>query len=167
MGGLLRLVLVAGASVTLLSSSAAAAPTRKPAARSTAATPTIDWNNAEIAWHPLKEGLREARRTGRPICLVVFTATCPYGERYSHVFHDRFVVEAARDLVMIRVDAERDRSAARRYTLDGNVVPRTLFLTSQGELVPEIRSASGRSIYSQTDPNDLFEAMTAARSSLR
>jgi thiol:disulfide interchange protein len=137
-----------------------------PAPRERPALPGFDWNDSEIAWRPLVAGLREARRTRKPVCVVIFATWCPYCRKYTGVFHDPRVVQAARGLVMIRVDADRDPKAAARYVPDGDYVPRTLFLAPDGtpDLDIHTSSADRQYAYSPSDPTHVLDAMrTAAR----
>lgn len=141
------LLVVAGA---LLSTVVAAAP--------------LDWNDREIRWMGLDEGLREASRNGRPVCLVVYTQTCPHCRNYSEVFRDPRVVEKSKKFVMVKLDQGADDSQSRRYAPDGEYIPRTIFLSPEGEPQPQIHAARNRYVhfYDEHNPSSVLTAMNKA-----
>ena len=93
-----------------------------------------DWNDKQIAWKSYDDGLAEAKKTNRPICLIFYTTWCPHCANYSQVFSDPKVVEKSRSFVMIRLDADKNKDLGQKYSPDGSYIPRTFFLTSSGEL---------------------------------
>jgi hypothetical protein len=52
------------------------------------------------------------------------------------------VVDAARDIVMILVDADADKAANGAFAPDGTYVPRTIFMTSDGEVRSDLTGKS-------------------------
>ncbi len=124
----------------------------------------LDWNESGIAWRGLDEGLREARRTGRPLCLVVYTQTCPHCRNYSQVFRDPRVIERAKQFVMVKVDQDAADRDARRYAPDGAYIPRTLFLSPDGEMQTTIRAPRNKYVhfYDERNPISLLNGMTKA-----
>ncbi len=126
-----------------------------------------DWNGA-IAWRPYAAGLAEAKKTGRPVCLVVSTEWCPHCRNYARVFHDPTVVNAAKSFVMIHVDKDADPAASAAHAPDGEYIPRTMFLDAQGKLAPELHAPRPRYLYffDESDPRQLARAMTQATAKL-
>ncbi|MBK7972407.1 MAG: thioredoxin family protein [Deltaproteobacteria bacterium] len=124
----------------------------------------LEWNEREIRWMGLDEGLREASRAARPVCLVVYTQTCPHCRNYSGVFHDPRVVEKAKKFVMIKLDQGADDSQSRRYAPDGEYIPRTIFLSPEGEPQPQIHAARNRYLhfYDEHNPSSVLTAMNKA-----
>lgn len=124
----------------------------------------LDWNESGIAWRGLDEGLREARRTGRPLCLVVFTQTCPHCRNYSQVFRDPRVVERAKQFVMVKLDQDAADRDAHRFAPDGAYIPRTLFLSPDGEMQTTIHAARNKYVhfYDERNPISLLNGMTKA-----
>jgi protein-disulfide reductase (glutathione) len=122
-----------------------------------------DWNGA-IAWRPYAAGLAEAKKTGRPVCLVVSTEWCPHCRNYARVFHDPAVVEASRSFVMIHVDKDAEPAASGAYAPDGEYIPRTMFLDAQGRLSPDLHAPRPRYLYfyNESDPRQLLASMEAA-----
>lgn len=97
--------------------------------------PGESWNSTQIRWEALQTGLEHARREHKPVMLVVYTDWCPHCKNYSEVFGDPRVVALADKYVMIRVNQDQDDTASSpRYTPDGSYIPRTLFLTPEGQL---------------------------------
>ncbi|RMD86210.1 MAG: hypothetical protein D6815_00340 [Candidatus Dadabacteria bacterium] len=106
-----------------------------------------DWNDAQIGWLSYQKGLEAAAKSGKPICLVFYTDWCPHCRNYSGVFHDPRVVEAAKKFVMIRVERDSNRELSSKYAPDGDYIPRTLFLSPQGELWEDIHAQRAQYVY--------------------
>jgi thiol:disulfide interchange protein len=134
-----------------------------PAARAAAAAGET-WNAAQIDWQPYGAGLAKAKAQNKPVCLVLFTGWCPHCRNYSHVFDDRRVVERAKDLVMIRANADDEPDVAAKFAPDGGYVPRTFFLAPDGTLQPDIRAARPKFLYffDEKDPGAILAGMETA-----
>src|SRR5262245_59679460 len=83
-----------------------------------------DWNDAGIGWQPYEAGLAAAKKEKKPVCLVIFTEWCPHCTNYSKVFHDPKVVERSKQLVMIRLDKDKNVDVSQKYAPDGQYIPR-------------------------------------------
>jgi len=127
-----------------------------------------DWNDAGIAWRSYEEGLKEAKAQKKPICLVFYTEWCPHCTNYSSVFHDPKVVEEAKRFVMIRLDKDRQAELSKQFAPDGEYIPRTYFLSSDGTLDPAVHAPRDRFkyFYDEKDPASLLAGMQAARQKL-
>lgn len=101
-----------------------------------------EWNAPQIAWQSIGDGIRLSTRTGKPVIMVFHATWCSSCKRYRELFKDPGIVAAARDFVMILIDAEKDKVANGAFAPDGTYVPRTLFLNSEGDVQEEIRGAS-------------------------
>jgi thiol-disulfide isomerase/thioredoxin len=104
-----------------------------------------DWNDAGIAWRSYADGVAEAKKDGKPICLIAFTEWCPHCKNYSGVFHDAKVVEMSKRFVMIRLDQDQNKDLLKDLGPDGQYIPRTMFLGSDGKLDADLRAP--REIY--------------------
>ena len=96
------------------------------------------FNDGGIAWRTFEDGLQEARRSGKPIFLLVHATWCPVCRVNRSQFFDERVEEMAQRLVFIIVDSELEPSISGRYAIDGTYVPRSMILDPEGRHVEEI-----------------------------
>lgn len=101
-----------------------------------------NWNAPAITWHSLTTGIPEATRTGKTVVMVFHAPWCTACAKYRAVFKDERVVAAAKDLVMILVDADADKTANGAFAPDGTYVPRTIFMTPDGEVRTDLTGKS-------------------------
>jgi len=127
-----------------------------------------DWNDQNVAWKPLDDGLALAKKEKRPVCLVVYTETCPHCANYAKVFHDPKVVEKSKQLVMVRLDQGKDREHTGKYVPDGAYIPRTMFLAADGTLAPDIHAPREqyKYFYDENNPASVLAGMDAALAKL-
>jgi protein-disulfide reductase (glutathione) len=97
------------------------------------------WNGAEIAWQEIGAGIRESTRTGKPVVMLFHASWCTSCKRYRQVWKDPGVVAASKEFVMILVDVDKDPEANGAFSPDGTYVPRTIFFTPEGDVMPDIR----------------------------
>ena len=97
-----------------------------------------------VKWTSFSESvLAEAKASGKPIILDFYADWCsPCRHLDKITFHDRSVIEAAKDFVMIRVDFTHrgdstKESLARGYGVSG--VPTVIFLKPGGEERADLR----------------------------
>ena len=123
-----------------------------------------DWNDSGIAWKSYADGLALAAKEKKPICLVVFTEWCPHCKNYAAVFHDPLVGERAKQFVMIHVDKDQQPDVSKKYQPDGEYIPRTYFLKSDGTLDPDLKAPRDKFqyFYDEKDPASVLAAMDAA-----
>jgi thiol:disulfide interchange protein len=128
-----------------------------------------DWNDAEVAWKDYEAALAAAKNEKKPICLVVYTEWCPHCANYSHVFHDPKVVEKSKELVMVRVDKDKNAELSKRYAPDGEYIPRTFFLKPDGKLDPDIHAPRDKYVYfyDEKDPASVLAGMDKAVKALK
>jgi thiol:disulfide interchange protein len=123
-----------------------------------------DWNDANIAWKSLDDGLPLAKKEQKPICLIVFTEWCPHCKNYSQVFHDPKVVEKAKQFVMIHADQDKEKDKTAAYAPDGGYIPRTLFLNPDGTLNKDVHAPRPQYqyFYDEKDPVAVLAGMDEA-----
>jgi len=128
-----------------------------------------DWNDGGIAWQPYEAGLALAKKDKKPVCLVFFTEWCPHCSNYSKVFHDPAVVAKSKSFVMIRLDKDKNDELSGKYSLDGQYIPRTFFLSSAGVLEPELHAPRDqyKYFYDEHDPKGILAGMDAALAKLK
>jgi protein-disulfide reductase (glutathione) len=127
-----------------------------------------DWNDGAIAWKSLDDALPLAKKEQKPVCLIVYTEWCPHCANYAKVFHDPKVVAKAKQLVMVRVDQDKDKERTKAYAPDGGYIPRTLFLAPDGTLAPEVHAPRPQYKYffDEKDPASVLAGMDAALAKL-
>ena len=127
-----------------------------------------DWNDKEIAWKGLDDGLALAKKDHKPVCLIVFTEWCPHCKNYSAVFHDPKVVAKAKQFVMIKVDQDHSKESA-KYVPDGVYIPRTMFLAPDGTLATDVHAPrpSYQYFYDEAEPAPLLASMDVALEKLK
>lgn len=123
-----------------------------------------DWNDAGIHWMSYKAGLAAAKSSHRPVCLIFYTTWCPHCAHYSKVFSDPAVVKKAKSFVMIRIDKDKHPELSKLYKPDGEYIPRTYFLSSDGKLDASLTEnrPQYKYFYSETDPRSLLAGMDRA-----
>jgi thiol:disulfide interchange protein len=133
-------------------------------ALATSAAAGGDWNDAAIAWRPYEEGLADAKTGKKPVCLVFYTDWCPHCTNYARVFHDPGIVEKSKAFVMIRLNKDQNGPISAKYAPDGEYIPRTFFLGSDGTLKADIteQRPSYKYFYNEQDPASLLRAMNEA-----
>ena len=119
------------------------------------------WNDAQIVWRAYEEGLQEASAANNPVALVFFTSWCGHCKNYSHVFEDPNVVRRSRSYVMIRLDKDKNRELSKQFAPDGEYIPRTFILRSDGTLRDDIHAKREKFkfFYNEKDPKDLLGAL--------
>jgi hypothetical protein len=70
---------------------------------------------------------------------------------------------------MIHVDGDQNKNLSTQFAPDGQYIPRTFFLSSNGELAPEISAPRDKFkyFYDEKDPASILAAMDAALKQLR
>jgi len=128
-----------------------------------------DWNDPGIGWQTYEKGLESAKKERKPICLVFYTEWCPHCANYSKVFHDPQVVEKTKRFVMVRLDGDKNKELSKKYAPDGEYIPRTFFLTSAGDVDPDIHAPKDRYryFYDEKDPKSVLAGMDAAIAKLK
>jgi protein-disulfide reductase (glutathione) len=128
-----------------------------------------DWNDANIKWMSYDEGLAAAKKSHKPICLIFFTTWCPHCKNYSGVFSDPAVVKKAQSFVMIRLDKDKNAELSKKYAPDGEYIPRTYFLSSDGTLDPALSETRDqyKYFYNEKDPASILAGMDRALKKLQ
>jgi thiol-disulfide isomerase/thioredoxin len=127
-----------------------------------------DWND-KVAWKSYEDGLAAAKKEKKPVCLVFFTEWCPHCKNFSGVFHDPKVVEESKKFVMINVDKDKNGGLSKQFAPDGEYIPRTYFLSSDGKLDPDIHAPRDKFLYfyDEKDAASVLAGMTEAEKKLK
>lgn len=128
-----------------------------------------DWNDGQVAWKEYEAGLAAAKKEKKPVCLVFYTEWCPHCANFSHVFHDPKVVEKSKELVMVRLDKDKNAELSKQYAPDGEYIPRTFFLKPEGKLDPDIHARRDKFLYfyDERDPASVLAGMDEALKKLK
>ncbi len=128
-----------------------------------------DWNDAQIKWMGFDEGLAAAKAEHKPICLVFYTQWCPHCRNYRKVFSDPRVVDKARQFVMIHLDKDKNTELSAKFAPDGEYIPRTLFLSSQGVVDDSIHAPRPqyKYFYDESNAASLLAGMDEALTKLK
>ncbi|HYC53527.1 MAG TPA: thioredoxin family protein [Candidatus Binatia bacterium] len=122
-----------------------------------------DWNDSGIQWKSYEEGLSEAKASKKPVMLVFYTEWCPHCTNYAKLFHDPKLVELSKKFVMIRIDKDKDAATSGKYAPDGQYIPRTFFLKSDGTLLADVteQRPQYKYFYDENDPASVMRSMNA------
>lgn len=122
-----------------------------------------DWNDAQITWMSYDDGLAAAKKEKKPVLLIFYTEWCPHCTNYSKVFHDPKVVAKSKELVMVRLDADKNKELGQKYAVDGSYIPRTYFLAPDGTL-SDIHAPREqfKYFYDERNPASVLAGMDAA-----
>ncbi len=123
-----------------------------------------DWNDGKVQWQPYEQGLAAAKKDKKPVLLVFFTEWCPHCTNYSKLFHGDKVIEKSKSFVMIRLDKDKNDAISKKFAPDGEYIPRTYFLSSDGTLDPALTAprTEYKYFYDEKDPAPLLASMDAA-----
>ena len=131
---------------------------------STALAGAENWNDANIHWLSYDEGLAQAKKQHKPICLIFYTSWCPHCANYSKLFSDPKITEKSKSFVMIRIDADKNQELSQKYKPDGAYIPRTYFLSADGQLDESLseQRPQFKYFYSENDPVSILAGMDRA-----
>lgn len=102
----------------------------------TAVNAEIDWNDSSVSWHGYVDGLMEAKKQGKNVVLVVYADWCSVCKQYSKMFYDNNVIAASKNVVLVRLNQDHDKHYLKKFSLDGEYVPRTYILDSNFTVQP-------------------------------
>ncbi len=128
-----------------------------------------NWNDANIRWMSYDNGLAAAKEQHKPICLIFYTTWCPHCANYSKLFSDAKIVEKSKSFVMIRLDADKNQELSQKYKPDGGYIPRTYFLSADGQLDESLseQRPQFKYFYSESDPASILAGMDRALQKLK
>ena len=128
-----------------------------------------DWNDQGIKWRTYDEGLAEAKKSKKPIVLIFYTEWCPHCTNYSKLFHDQKVIDQTKKFVVVRLDKDKNAELSKKYSPDGEYIPRTYFLASDGTLDASLTAPRDqyKYFYDEREPKGILGGMDAALKKLK
>jgi len=128
-----------------------------------------DWNDAHVKWLSYDDGLAAAKKEHKPICLIFFTTWCPHCKHYSQVFSNDELVKKSQSFVMIRLDKDKNTDLSAKYKPDGEYIPRTFFLSSDGQLDESLTAGRDqfKYFYDESNPASILAGMDRALKKLK
>lgn len=129
----------------------------------------IDWNDKQLQWLSYQEGVVKLKKTGQRGVLIVYADWCGTCKAYSKLFKEPQVVSALRGLVLMRANADMDAATSKKFGKDGEYVPRTLALSSNGNVLTQAYVGNDRFAYfiPAEDPIELMEFLRRIKTATR
>jgi thiol:disulfide interchange protein len=125
----------------------------------------IKWGG-DITWLAYEQGLAEAKRSNKPLCVVVYADWCPRCRELAQAFQNPELEALAKRLVMVRHNADQPGAwlEAPALAQHGKYVPRVFFFNAQGDFAPSITSGHPRYpfFYAANAPLALQQSLQAA-----
>ena len=106
----------------------------------------FDWAKS-VPWRTWDQAVVEAKRTKKPICVVVYTDWCPRCRELAPIFDMPKISGLAKKFVMVHQNRDHAPPWLKKFSETGEYIPRVLFLNSKGELQKDITSGSARYPY--------------------
>ncbi len=140
-----------------------AAGTFLPGCRSEAPPPPVEEPAKAVSWKTYEVGLAEAKAKNKPVCLIFYTDWCPHCKNYHQLFDTPALIQLSQKFVMIRINKDENPAISAKYAPDGDYIPRTYFLKSDGTLLADIteQREQYRYFYNEHDPASLMRSMNA------
>jgi len=121
------------------------------------------WSYPKLPWTVTTEGLSRMKKYRRPGLVVVKGEWCPHCRRYAKLFEDPEIQKLAESFELILVDS--DSAEAASFSDTGTYVPRTLFLSPDGEKDLGLKGPNAKypHFFSVSDRDRLVRALKEAR----
>ncbi|XP_011313759.1 thioredoxin domain-containing protein 12-like [Fopius arisanus] len=87
-------------------------------------------------WRNLSGGFEEAKKSGKPIFLIIHKPKCPACIKLKDKFSRSVkLIDISQHFVMINVENSSELIKSDEFSPDGKYVPRILFFTSAGDFI--------------------------------
>lgn len=98
----------------------------------------------DIAWKTLDDGLNEAKKSDKPLMLLIHKTWCGGCKALKSVFsQSQEIADLSKDFVMVNLEDEEEPKDE-KYSPDGKYIPRILFLLSSGEVMEDVYNKNGK-----------------------
>lgn len=129
---------------------------------SLAADAKIKWNDRNIEWHTYDEGLERARTDQKTAIIIFYADWCPTCQKYGKIFNQVKIAKTASDFIMIRVNKDDYPELSSTYGFDGEYIPRTFAVSSEGEVMHQLYAEKKYKYYLGVDSRSLLSLMRNA-----
>ncbi|XP_015754837.1 PREDICTED: thioredoxin domain-containing protein 12-like [Acropora digitifera] len=104
--------------------------------------PTLDRGlGKEINWVKLEDSYAEAKKSWKPILLLIHKSWCSACQAFKPKFAaSEKIKELSKDLVMVNVEDEFDLHA-KTFDIDGAYIPRIIFMDPLGNVMEKVSNA--------------------------
>ena len=121
----------------------------------------IDWNDKQLHWLSYQQGMAQLKQTGQRGILIVYADWCGTCKAYSSFFKNPEVVRALGGLVLMRANKDAEPQTSKKYGDDGQYVPRTLALSSDGSILKQAYEKQDEFAYfiGADRPDDLIQIL--------
>lgn len=96
---------------------------------------SAEYETGSINWlYSYDEALNKARQENKPIMMDLYTEWCGWCKKLDEeTYQDKRIIEASRNLISLKIDAEKNSDIAERYNVGG--YPTILFINSLGDIL--------------------------------
>lgn len=125
----------------------------------------IDWNDKQLQWLSYTDGMAKLKQTGQRGILIIYADWCGTCKAYSKFFYEPAVVSAMQGLVLMRVNKDAEPAVSKKFDNDGQYVPRTFALSSNGAILKQAYTRRDQFAYfiSADDSDDLIQFLSRVK----
>jgi len=98
----------------------------------------INWNDKDLAWFGYSEGMKEIEKTGKSGLLIFYADWCPSCKQHSKIFSAEKTISKIENLVLMRVNIDKDSELSDQYDFDGTYIPRVFALNPKGDVMHQL-----------------------------
>merc|ERR1712038_354121 len=102
----------------------------------------------EIEWKPWNEALDLAKKTEKPIMVLLHKTSCPACKSFKPIFaNSKEILELSSKFIMVNAKFGQEPSNEPKLSVDGKYVPRIIFLDSESNVLKEVINHKGNPKY--------------------
>ncbi|KAL6071034.1 Thioredoxin domain-containing protein 12 [Balamuthia mandrillaris] len=123
--------------------------------------------NEKIHWVSYEDGLKRAKEENKPAFVLLHKSWCGACKRLKPAFAGSTEVEQLSEkFVMINAEDDEEPHANPAFALDGSYIPRIIFMSAEGTVLPEIYNEGGNAKYKYfySSPEQIVTVMNKALS---
>ncbi|XP_073239584.1 uncharacterized protein [Porites lutea] len=98
----------------------------------------------KIEWKTLQDGLEEAKKSNKPLMLLIHKTWCGACKALKPAFAEsQEIADFSKNFVMVNLEDEEEPKDE-KYRPDGRYIPRILFLSHDGEVMKNVYNKNGK-----------------------